>query len=59
MLTKLAKKAKSSPSGNVAVRRPKVASTEWLELWKGEKKFRCIRCGMSRVYSIATGVCHG
>ena len=30
-------KKKTSPSDNFASRRPKVASTEWLELRKGEK----------------------
>ena len=29
---------KTSPSDNFALRRPKVASTERLELWKGETK---------------------
>ena len=53
------KTKKTSPSDNFALRRPKVASTEWLELWKGEKKFRCIRCGMRRVYSRAPREFHG
>ena len=37
MSTNSAKKTKTNLSGNVAARGPKVASTEWLELWKDKK----------------------
>ena len=33
MSNTLAKKTTTSPGGKLASRRPKVASTEWLELW--------------------------
>ena len=51
------RRQKTSPSDNFALRRPKVASTEWLELWKGEKKYPLheVRCE-ARVQQSATRV---
>ena len=45
MWNTLAKKTNRSPSGNVALRRPKVASTEMSDLLK-ENRFHRITCGM-------------